>query len=271
VTAPPPSLTTEQRGFLLALAALGAEKPGFDRALGGEVLRGAWLALAAVGRDRRATALAEWTAEVAVPLAPRIAALDPSWALEALADEPVGLALALAEGAPELVAALAERTSAPEAPWPLEPRARTELQKLIFGSLEALTVEATGPLGARLGDLDLGELLVELARWGARTVGTSLAGAPLELRARAMATAGAPWSSEIAAAAARPTTPPIRDHARALVAQASAQRTPTPLHRLRAVGLLALAPALSAEGTASALRVAGRLPVELGRALLAAC
>jgi hypothetical protein len=46
--------------------------------------------------------------------------------------------------------------------------------------------------------------------------------------------------------------------------------TPTPLHRLRAVGVMSLGPALRAEGSASALRVAGRLPIELGRALLEA-
>jgi hypothetical protein len=265
------TLSPEERGFVAGLCRLGAEKPAVDRALAGAEALRAWLALRDQPHAQRVTALGDLLRDALAPLPLALAELHPSWMLETLAAEPSGLALALAEGTPVegLVAHPAGEGS--EVAWPLDPETRFELRRLAFVSLEPLAAEPAGPLGRELAALD-GELLErEVCRLGARTVGTSLAGSPLELRARAMASTGAPWSVEIAAAAARPTDPAARERARQLVARAAGMPALTSGHRLRAVGLLTLGPLLAAEGAGSALRVAGRLPVELGRALLAAC
>jgi hypothetical protein len=265
------TLSPEERGFVAGLSRLGAEKPAVHRALGGEGARRAWLALRDQPHQQRVTALGDLLRDTLSAVPPGLGELHASWLLETLAAEPIGLALVLAEGT-GVAAAVAELARArDEAGWPLAPEARLELRRLAFLSLEPLTLEPAGPLGHQLAALDEAGLDSELCRLGARTLGTSLAGAPLELRARAMATAGAPWSVEIAAAAARPTEPAARERARLLVARAARLPALTSLQRLRAVGLVTVAPLLAAEGAASALRVAGRLPVEVGRALLAAC
>jgi hypothetical protein len=257
----------EERGFVAGLYRLGAEKPAVDRALAAEGALRAWLALRDLPHEQRVTALGDLLRDTLAPLPPGIAELHPSWLLEALSGEPAGLARALAEGTPVAAALDGAGVQA----WPLDPEARLELRRLAFASLETLAVEPAGPLGRELAALDGEGLERELCRRGAGTLGLSLAGAPLELRARAMATTGAPWSVEIAAAAARATAPAEREQARQLVARAAGMPALTSVHRLRALGLLALGPLLAAEGAGSALRVAGRLPVELGRALLAAC
>jgi hypothetical protein len=258
------TLGPEERGFVAGLTLLGLEKPAVDRALAGEGVARAWSEIRDLPRERRATALPELVRDVLSPLPPGVADLHPTWLREALAGEPDGLARALAQGT--AVAGLVPDGDS----WPLEPAVRRELLRLVLVPLEALAVEPAGPLGRELLALDEATLDLELCRRGARTVGTSLAGAPLELRARAMASAGAPWSVEIAGAAARPTEPAARERARRLVARAAALPALTPQHRLRAVGLLAVGGELIAEGAASALAVAGRLPVDLGRLLLGA-
>ena len=270
----PLPLSPEERGFVAGLYRLSAEKPALDRALAGDGARAAWFELRELSHEQRVTALSELLRDTLAPFPPGLAALHPSWLLETLAAETTGLALALTEGTPfagavrELARA---RGEADAQPWPLAPEVRFELRRLAFVGLEPLTVEPAGPLGAELAAFDGDVLEREVCLRGARTVGTSLSGAPLELRARAMASAGAPWSVEIAASAARPTEPSAREQARQVVARASKMPAPTSVQRLRAVGLVTLAPLLVAEGVGSALRVAGRLPVVVGRALLAAC
>jgi hypothetical protein len=128
-------------------------------------------------------------------------------------------------------------------------------------------MEPDGPLGVDLVARPQPDLLVELTRRGARTLGESLAGAPLELRARAMAAAGSPWASEIASAAVS-THAPARDRARTLVARASRFPDSTAEARLRALGALSVASLLARESPRSLAAVAGRLPPELARLLL---
>jgi hypothetical protein len=265
----PPSLALDQRGFLAGLARLECEKAALDRALAPDRLREAWHRLCEQPPDQRATASAELLAGALAPLPPGSENLDPSWLLQRLLAEPPGLALALAAGSP-LLEEVRLRTPGAE-PWSLPEALVLELARAVFAPLESMLGEPAGPLGHSLAALAPGSLLLELARWGARTIGVSLSGTALGLRARAMAGIGAPWSSEVAAAAARPTAPPARERARLQIAAAASLPTPTPLHRLRAVGVMALGPALRAEGSASALTVAGRLPIQLGRALLEAC
>jgi hypothetical protein len=128
-----------------------------------------------------------------------------------------------------------------------------------------------GPLGADMMARSEADLMVELTHRGARLVGQSLAGAPLELRAHAMAAAGAPWASEIASAALG-THGEARERARTLVARAARllSADSTPEFRLRAVGTLGLAALLARESPRSLAAVATRLPQPLARILLAA-
>jgi hypothetical protein len=251
------TLTLEERGLLAALAALGAEKAAADRVLGGEGAKADWRRLQELPREQRVTALAVLLRDLLTPLPPGIETLHPSWVAEALASEPPELAAALAPGGEEGGGGMS-----------LEPEVRRQLRRVVFAPLEPLAAEPAGPLGAQLAALAEPELLFEVTRRGARTLGASLAGAPLESRARAMASIGAPWASELAAEAARHLDPTARNAARALVTRAATVPAPTPLDRLHTLGLLTLAPALAAEGLDSLRRVAGRLPAALGRALL---
>lgn len=256
------TLTPEERGLVAGLASLGAEKSAVDRLLAPSRVAGAWHRIRELPREQRVTALAELLRDLLAPVPADIDTLHPTWVADALSGEPPALAAALAlEG-------LGEGTAV--SPLPLDPEARAQLRRLVFAPLEPLTAAPAGPLGAALAALSEADLLFEVTRRGAQTLGVSLAGAPLEARARAMASAGAPWSSEIAAAADRHVPPTAREQARTLVARASRTPAPTPLHRLRAVGLASLAADLTTEGRSSLRHVAGRLPVELGRLLLAA-
>jgi hypothetical protein len=259
------SLTPDERGLVAGALALGAEKAAVDRVLGGERAAAAWAAVRDLARDQRAVALAELLRELLAPLPSGIEALHPSWLAGALAGEPAGLAAALrgtGQGAGQ------SDDGGAGAPWSLDLDARAQLARAVFGALEPLTEDPAGPLGAALRDLEPAALLAEVTRRGAQALGVSLAGAPLELRARAMASAGPPWADEVAAAAAQPADTAAREAARELVARAAAVPATTPADRLCAVGLLALAPLLAAEGPGSLRRVAGRLPAELGRRLL---
>jgi hypothetical protein len=152
--------------------------------------------------------------------------LDRTWIAAAVAGEPAGLVAALVErdGVPADVRATAIATvagdGAAEGAWDVPAPLLAELESLVFGGLEALGEPASGLLGAELSRLTAAELMDELARWGARTLGISLAGGPFEVRARAMASVGAPWAAELAAAAAAMPPPDsgTRDRARRWVA-----------------------------------------------------
>jgi hypothetical protein len=141
------------------------------------------------------------------------------------------------------------------------------LSALLRGLGTPREMEPDGPLGIDLAGRP--DLVVELTRRGARTLGESLAGAPLELRARAMAAAGAPWAAEIAAAAVS-SQAEARDRARTLVARAARIPESTPETRLRALGVLSVAVPLARESPRSLAAVAARLPAELSRLLLSA-
>jgi hypothetical protein len=83
-----------------------------------------------------------------------------------------------------------------------------------------------------------------------------------------MAAAGPRWAGEISTASSRAASAAEREGARALVARATTTEGTGTIERLRAVGVLALRAALLEEGWRSVARVAGKLPVALGRRLL---
>ena len=246
----------EIRGILLALQATGAG----DSALHvlaerlREPARLAWRALLALDEATRSRSLATWRAQATSGLPTGFPCLHPSWAAEAVADEP-----------PAIVAAVRGDAADGRAEPPETAR---ELARLAFSHLAPLCESEAGPLATRLLALEPDDLVVELRRRGARTVGRSLAGAPPALRARAMAGVGEPWAAEMAAGSREPATREERAAARALATAGATSDGPTADDRLLAVGIAATKAELEGEGAGSLLRLAGRLPAALGRALV---
>ncbi len=269
-------LTPEERGFV-AGAALVETAAGFERlsAPTKEHCENAWRALRSLGRADRARALAALIADARAPVPEGIDLVHPSWIRETLADEPSDLVAAIAEGLPANVteaacALLRERGEDPGSvvARALLAEALAEVRRFVLAPVAALLGPPSGPQGADLGKRSPAETLDEITRLGVRTIALSLVGAPREVRARAMAALGEPWAAEIATVATTDADKPERERARRLVAEASRSSSDTASERARAVGLLALAEALRAEGRGSCALVAGRLPSVLGRTLL---
>jgi hypothetical protein len=176
-----------------------------------------------------------------------VEALHPSWMEESIAAEhaPVGRAARERAGGPS-----------------------RDLARLVFGRLAPMWESRGGVHADELCQLGPAELVEEIRRRGARTVGLSLARAPRELCARAMAAAGETWAQIIAEAAQAAVSDGERKAARSVAAAATTNASGSTEDRLLQVGLLALRAELLAEGQGSVFRVAGRLPSQLGRRLL---
>ncbi len=263
------ALLDEETGFLMGLALLGGAGQEVDSLAepARSRCRKAWQEWRALDREARVAALARMAAAIAAPVPVGIERLHPSWIRERLEGEPAGLVAAVVADLPAAVREAAAdllraRGEAPEAvrPWAPTPEVLAEVQRLLFGPLVDLCV--AGP------DLPGGVL----ERHGARVLGHSLAGAPAEARARACAAVGPAHAAIVEEAAAARIDPQIRERARAWVAAASmAQgRTPqdTPEDRLRTLGIPPLADELLEDGIPALRRAAGRLPRDLGLALL---
>jgi len=276
----------EERGILLSLLAAGAEEASLD-ALDEMRRRScfeAWQALRAVGAEAQARIRAEWRQEAASGLPLGLERLHPSWIREALAGEPAYLLRALRSGLSEPVRTvsvqavsvravvdwLLDADDGPTMNAPVCPSAglQRDVERLAFGWLAPLCESACGPVAGRLCDLQFEELLAEATRYGARTVGQSLAGVAPGLRARAMASAGEPWARVIGEASLETVSSAARsaaaDYANTMIPPSAR----TAGDRLLHIGLVALKSELAAESPGSFLRVAGRLPASLGRPML---
>lgn len=213
----------------------------------------AWRLLNAMDEPARARKVAAWLAEAGRAVPAGLECLHPSWRQEVLAD-----------GRPEMRAAI---ESVEPGAGSVSGELRREIARLAFRRLSPLLVSSAGPLAQRLCGLGFEELLAEITRMGARTVGRSLAGAAKGLRARAMASAGEPWAGAIGAGASEDVSPDERAVAVACASTAVAGKAHAPAERLLAIGLAAMKAQLQAEHPCSTFRVAGRLPAPLGRAL----
>jgi hypothetical protein len=253
-------LAPEERAFVGVLQILDAEPAlGVFAGPRAKTLAGALDALRELPHGSRANVVAAMLQDVANPVA-WVADLHPSWAALVGEGEP-----------PELVQVVLATLPGPFGRAAQEVPAVTpvlaDLQRALLTPLAALAVAADGPAGAALAAR--ADLVDHLTREGARTLGRSLVGAPPAVRARAMAGAGPPWADEIAAVG-EGAEPETRARARDLVARAAAAPAEgaSAVDRLAMVGVLATAPLLAAEGPGSLARVAGRLPLPLGRLLL---
>jgi hypothetical protein len=249
------AIDDEVRGALLAFHLLGAD----ERALatvGGAAREGclrAWQQISVLEAESRARVLAAWQAEASSGVPASLAHLHPSWIEEALAGEPPGLAAAL-------------RSVLGGSRPSLEPALRPVVRSA-FGHLFPLCEGAIGLEAKRLCALEPEELVREVTRRGARTLGRSLAGAAPDLCARAMAATGEPWAREVAAGAREALSREARRAAVKLASQHGPSSGRAPEEQLRAIGLAALGAELARESPASRRRVAGRLPAPLGRTL----
>jgi hypothetical protein len=193
--------------------------------------------------------------------------LHPSWIAKALADEPEQIVAIVRAALPESLRTTLDRrgsASPGKAPLPVQ----REVVRLAFADLAPLWASDGGPRASSLCRLSFGDLLAEVTRMGARTVGQSLAGSTPAVRARAMASVGQPWAQQILAAALEPASKPVQVAAVTLAEAMRGEAPRTPIERLRQVGILALRAELQAEHSTSIAKLAGRLPANLGRMLL---
>lgn len=242
----------ETKGVLLALAVLDAGECACAVLAGSarQAIFDAWHALARLTAEEREGLLARWRGEVASGLE----LLHPSWIEEALAGEPAHLVERLRTPDP---------TQSPA--WAV---CDADLAHLAFDGLAPLCGSALGPLAARLCALSFDDLVGEVRRWGARTLGRSLAGSDAGVRSRAMALAGPPWAALIGQAVCEAVSDEERQAATAQVAGPVNTTAHTSSDRLLHIGLRALRAALAEEHPGAVAQVAGRLPAPLGRVLL---
>lgn len=280
----PLALSLAERGAVQALARLGLPVPAslrLDTARRSLVEQEVKTALSS-------KETANFGDRVEVP--PGLQALHPSWLRYVLGREPTAVAAAL-----EIRLAAAGVQGA-EGPWSQMPPARlgatllSDLLWLLFGRLSDPDPGQTqfpadrtfeeGSLGTRsvLWHRLPGSVLWRaLCERGAAEVGRSLHGAERVMRARAMATVGAPWAEVVERFAALPLDAPARDRSRLAVARASAMAgrdgladsgRPDAEVRLAFVGLSAARAELSAAGPSALRTIALRLPAVVGRFLL---
>ncbi len=193
--------------------------------------------------------------------------LHPSWIAHALANEPEHIVTIVRSALPELlqpILGMRGSASAGTAPLPVQ----REIVRLAFAELVPLCGSDGDGLASSLCQLSFDELLAEVTRMGARTVGQSLSGSAPTVRARAMASVGEPWAQQILAAVREPPPKLVHDAAVTLVVAIRGEVPRTPIERLRQVGVLALRAELQTQHASALAKVAGRLPVELGRMLL---
>jgi len=264
----------EARGIFLSLVALGAEESvleGLD-----DQRRAMWQDLLSEKGGPRAGILAQWRAEAASTLPQGLDRLHPSWIVAALEGEPVYIIQCVLPNLPECLRAWVlgmpvmgcAGTCASEEIEICPVAIRREIERMAFGWLAPLCACDCGPLAESLRSLAFDELLSEVTRRGARTVGQSLSGSAPALRARAMAAAGDPWAQILGDASSESTSDADRKIAMAHASTRLPDSARTPSERLLHIGLAALKSELAAENPGSVHGVAGRLPVALGRTLV---
>ncbi len=281
-------LSARVSGCLLTLALDagpgGGEGGGTDLAALGALLepdatacRTALATLAALDRPERARALAGLLRRARASVPEGIEQVHAGWLRAALEGEATPILRAITDGLPPEVGAVAREIVAARAdsaltdPVPVIPdETLAELRRAAFGSLVPMPLStevarADAPGWLRLAVLPLPALQAEIDRRGAATLGTSLAGAPPAVVARAAAAAGSALASVMLEAAGRSTPAEERERARSLVAAAGARASEGEVGSTTYLGLLALAGDLPA---GAARVIAQRLPPRLGRILL---
>lgn len=265
------------RGFVLGATLLGldADGPPHLTEPASQGCAAAIAALTRLPREAKSGRLAQLAREIGAPYPAGLEMVHSHWLRKALAAEPSDLLGPLVAGAPpsvreaasEVMAARA-RDGRPGDPVVLVPELATELRRLAFmaftGPPPAVRV-AAAPLLA----LSPPQLLLEVRRLGARALGASVAKAPIDVRARAMAAVGAAFAQDLreAAETADKETRTLAEGDMKAAAEASGG---TVEERLEQMGISALARRLRDETSELRRTIAMRLPLRLGRRLLPA-
>jgi hypothetical protein len=252
-------------------AAKGAPAP----ALGGP-------GAAALPRAERARSLSSLIRAARDPVPAGIERVHPGWLRAALESEATEILLAITDGLPavvrevarEIVAARGDDGATPP-PALVAADRLAELRRVAFSSLVAMPGASAGaarrdaPAWWRLAALPVEALVDEIARAGAEALGTSLAGAPRGVVARAAARSGDRALADAVLEAAR-RAPAERERAiaRAAVAAAGGLAGASALGPAHAVGLTILGQRLALESDEVVRVIAQRLPPAMGTTLL---
>jgi hypothetical protein len=272
-----PPLSASEAGFVLGAALIGAPATVIDGLAGGEGARcqQALTTLGTLPSEQRVDFLAALGGDVLSAVPAAIEQVHRDWLLPALAGESTSLLRAAMAGWPPAVAerAAAVIVARGDDPTPrptdqLDDETLAAVQRAIFVDIVA-PCPVAGPWSALAGEHGPA-LLDGLAGLGAETIGASLRGAPRPVIARAAAQVGEPGAERLMDAATRPGSPQDRQTARALVAAVGSGSDETELGAAIAIGLMALAHALVEAPDEAAMAIAQRLPMPLGRSLLAA-
>ena len=296
------TLALEEKGFVLAAALARTPPAEAARRLTGPAgprCAAALEALAQAERPARASAIAELLALARAPLPAGIENVHPDWLRDRLASEPSAVVRAITAGLPDPVRRVAASLGADadaDERGADDADAVNRLRRAIFGGLVPLAGAGAPvtPTARELCALPFEALVADVDRRGAELLGVSLRGAPPAVVARAAAAlepaarrnpqrvpdlprraaAAEPPSPNALSlarvlmdAAGRDGAPSARDEARRLVASIGKRAS---AEVVRELGVRALAAALAGEGPGAVTAVAQRLPIALGRLLLAA-
>jgi len=276
------ALALEEKGFVLAAALARMPAAEMEARVPGPAGARCAAALAALGeqeRPTRAAEIAELTALARAPVPAGVERIHPDWLRERFEGAASAVVRAAVAELPDEVRAVAAEVlrarGAEGGPQggELGPNAGAIGQRIVFAGLVPLAGAGgpATPVARELSALAAGELIRAIELRGAEALGRSLRGAPGDVVARAAAAIGdelAPVLLEAARAGGQGDAAP-RDDARRLVEAAGAPAG-GPGDAALGVGLHALAAILADEGGAALLAVAQRLPLALGRRLLAA-
>jgi hypothetical protein len=271
------ALSAEGRGFILGAMLLDLESSAAASLTPpeSEHCEAAFRILAKLPREAKAARIGQLARELGAPYPAALDRVHSSWLRKVLAAEPSDLVGALVAGAPpsareaaaELLAARAREGKTSE-PLTLIPEIAIELRRFVFGAM-ASAVPTAGPEIAPLFQCSPAELLFEVRRLGARSLGASLATAPVDIKARAMAGVG-PALAEDLREAARNADNVRRFEGESDVKAASAAPGGAVEERLELIGISALDRKLRPESLDVRRALAVRLPSRLGKRLLPA-
>jgi hypothetical protein len=269
------SLTVEERGFVLGATLLGLGVEGASALADPSPCAAALSALTGFDRAKKATRLGMLAREIGSPYPLGFDQLHRSWLQKLLALEPLDLIPALVAGGPEAAREAAGRLFSAwtsDGPPPpalrLPPELLAELRRLVFSCAPEVRATAANPELAALLSLSGRGFLEELRRMGARSLGASLAAAPVEVTARAMAAVGHVLSEELRRAAESADLDERRQ-AELDVMAAAAEPGSTVEDRLEGTGFHALRRKLSGESFEVRRALALRMPLRFGERLLA--
>jgi hypothetical protein len=273
-------LSLEEKGLVLGSALARTPPADVEARLpggGGARCAAALAALAGEARPARAAAMAALTALVRAPVPAGVERIHPDWLRERLEREAsdviraaaAGLPLEVRRAAADVLRARGDDARVSERGADGAAAGVAVLQRLVFAGLVPLA-GAGAPvtrIARELTALPPDGIVRAIETWGAETLGRSLVGAPAAVVAQAAASVGEALAPVLLAAAREDGNAVGRERARATVGAAGVT---APGDAAFAIGLRVLAALLEDEGDAAVRAIAQRLPIAVGRRLLAA-